>query len=397
MLLGLCLSARAQTPAEPLDAAGLNPELELARARAEERSILDQLAAFDSQLAQLGAEAAMLQGRLDEARGQRELHAAAVQAADRRLDGLTGEVRSQLRLLYRMHRQGVAPVLFGADDPTDLRRRVHYMVALLESDLEKLRAFRSASAEKRAAMDAVEGDLGKLNQLRAEYESKEEALREQRAGRLELLERVHTRRDLAMRVMAEMRTVRGGFDQRLDAYGSPAAYGDAGSGLATADAGWGTGGAPTDWMGAAPPSTAGASALHFRDAFGALPWPVSGRVVRRFGPYTDPATGERENSRGIAVAANLGDTVRAVFRGQVIMAGYVKGLGQTVAVRHGDYTTVYTHLNGMAVRADQVVEQGQALGFVGNSGLTRGEGFRLGFELRYNKTPQDPLPWLGGT
>lgn len=372
--------ATAQTPAEPLDAAGLDPQSELARARAEERGILDQLAQLDSQLAQLGAEAAMLQGRVSELQDLREQHATRLHAADRRLEALKSEVRTQLRLLYRMHRQGLAPVLFGAQDPTDLRRRARYLVALLESDLLKLRDFRNTLAERKAAVLSVEESLGELNQLRATLEAKEQEIRDQREVKVELMERARTRKDLALRVIAEYDAARGGFVRQLDA---------------GADR-WGTGGAATDWMGVAPPQLGGAQALQFRDAYGQLPWPVSGRVVRRFGTTTDPATGQRIQSSGVAIASNLGESVRAVFRGQVIMAGYVKGLGETVAVRHGDYTTVYTHLNGRAVASEQIVEQGQVIGFVGNSGLTRGEGFRLGFELRYNKTPQDPLPWLDG-
>lgn len=377
MLLGL---ATAQTPAEPLDAAGLDPQTELARARAEERGILDQLAQLDSQLAQLGAEAAMLQGRVSELQDLREQHSTRLDAADRRLEALKSEVRGQLRVLYRMHRQGLAPVLFGAQDPTDLRRRARYLVALLESDLIKLRDFRNTLAERKAAVMGVEQSLGELNQLRAALEGKEQQIRDQREVKVELMERARTRKDLALRVIAEYDAARGGFVRQLDA---------------GADR-WGMGGSATDWMGVAPPQLGGAHALQFRDAYGQLPWPVSGRVVRRFGTTTDPSTGQRIQSSGVAIASNLGESVRAVFRGQVIMAGYVKGLGETVAVRHGDYTTVYTHLNGRAVASEQIVEQGQVIGFVGNSGLTRGEGFRLGFELRYNKSPQDPLPWLDG-
>ncbi len=383
LALGL---AHAQDPST-LDAAGLDPELELARARAEERTVLDQLATFDIQLNQLGAEAAMLQGRIDELDDARRVHADQVDEADRRLATLNGEVRLQVRLVYRLRRQGVAPVLFGAESPTDLRRLARYLVALLKSDLSKVRAFRSTLAEKQAAMASVEGDLGKLNQLKAEYADKEEELREQRAGRVEFLDRIHSRRDLAMRVVAERQAIRRDFDSQLAGWAPT-------EGSTPGPSNWGTGSAPTDWMGTSAPRPAASGAIHFRDAFGALPWPVTGRVVRRFGDFTNPATGQREHSQGLAIAANLGDPVRSVFRGQVIMAGYVNGLGQIVVVRHGDYTTVYAHLNEVSVRNKQAVEQGQVLGFVGNTGLTDGEGFRLGFELRYNNTTQNPLPWL---
>ena len=38
---------------------------------------------------------------------------------------------------------------------------------------------------------------------------------------------------------------------------------------------------------------------------------------------------------------------------------------------------------------------GSVIGLVGNTGLTdENNGYLLGFEIRYNRTPQDPLPWL---
>ena len=46
------------------------------------------------------------------------------------------------------------------------------------------------------------------------------------------------------------------------------------------------------------------------------------------------------------------------------------------------------------MRVDDTVVAGQVIGLVGNTGLTAAEGHRLGFEVRYNNSPQDPLPWL---
>jgi murein DD-endopeptidase MepM/ murein hydrolase activator NlpD len=76
------------------------------------------------------------------------------------------------------------------------------------------------------------------------------------------------------------------------------------------------------------------------------------------------------------------------------MAGAIPGLGQTVALQHGSYTSIYAHLGGVRVGVDDVVNAGQVVGIVGNSGLTAAEGYRLTFEVRYNNSPQDPLPWL---
>ena len=68
--------------------------------------------------------------------------------------------------------------------------------------------------------------------------------------------------------------------------------------------------------------------------------------------------------------------------------------GQTVAIQHGTYKTVYAHLAGIRVRQGQRVSQGDVIGLVGNTGLTDGQGYVLTFEVRYNGTKQDPRQWL---
>jgi murein DD-endopeptidase MepM/ murein hydrolase activator NlpD len=65
-----------------------------------------------------------------------------------------------------------------------------------------------------------------------------------------------------------------------------------------------------------------------------------------------------------------------------------------VAVKHGSYTTIYAHLNGIRVRKGQKIQAGDVVGLVGNTGLTEGDGYMLTFEIRYNGHAQNPGPWL---
>ena len=120
---------------------------------------------------------------------------------------------------------------------------------------------------------------------------------------------------------------------------------------------------------------------------------MAGTVINRYGKYTDE-NGQTVDSRGIDIEANYGEPVRVVFAGQVTLADYVRGYGQTVAVKHGQYTTIYAHLNGIRVRKGQQLEEGDVVGLVGNTGLTDGDGYMLTFEIRYNSRAQNPGPWL---
>ncbi len=371
----LAVSASAQSPDTQYD-----PRAVLVEARTEEQGILEQLAMIDAELESVLRETLNLREKVDKLDRQRAANMMAVEEAETRLANLEDGVRDQVRALYRLHRRGPAQLVFGADDPAELRRRRHYLVQLVEADAGRLHEFQTVRDKRKESLDALDADMARLSKLRATLEIKETELRDQRATRMDFLKKVRERRGMAMQAMGEREQARDRFDRTLDARMMPSVPNDA----------WAGG------MGLSGPAvpTAPSQASSFRHAYGRIPWPVRGRLVRRFGPTLDPATGLQDNNRGIDIAAEFGEPVRGVYRGVVRVAGALPDLGQTVAIQHGSYTTIYAHLSGVRVEVGDVVNAGEVVGVVGNTGLTAAEGYRLSFEIRYNRSPQDPLPWL---
>jgi septal ring factor EnvC (AmiA/AmiB activator) len=133
----------------------------------------------------------------------------------------------------------------------------------------------------------------------------------------------------------------------------------------------------------------------FADTYGKLSWPLNGTVLRRFGKQKDPLSGESIQSNGIDIQAPRGSRVTSVYDGVVALAKFIDTYGQTVVINHGRYSTVYAHLSGLNVQQGQRIQAGTTVGMVGNSGITDAQNTNwLSFEIRYNKTPQDPLRWL---
>lgn len=78
---------------------------------------------------------------------------------------------------------------------------------------------------------------------------------------------------------------------------------------------------------------------------------------------------------GTDYAAPTGTPVRATADGTVVEAGYTKGNGRWVKIRHnGTYSSGYLHLSRIATGISKGVriEQGQTIGYVGSSGLATG-------------------------
>jgi murein DD-endopeptidase MepM/ murein hydrolase activator NlpD len=76
--------------------------------------------------------------------------------------------------------------------------------------------------------------------------------------------------------------------------------------------------------------------------------------------------------------------------GIVTYTGWMGGYGRLVVIKHrGGYSTRYGHLSRIAVRKGKYVRQGQRIGYVGNTG--RSKGAHLHFEIREGGKAIDPM------
>lgn len=96
--------------------------------------------------------------------------------------------------------------------------------------------------------------------------------------------------------------------------------------------------------------------------------------------------------KGVDYAAPVGTGVKATADGVVEFVGRQNGYGNLIILRHHDrYTTHYGHLHGFAagILPGARVEQGQLIGYVGQTG--RATGPHLHYEFRADAVHQDPL------
>ena len=124
---------------------------------------------------------------------------------------------------------------------------------------------------------------------------------------------------------------------------------------------------------------------------GKLAWPVGGRVVARFGETR--AGGLKWD--GVLIATERGSPVRSVYRGRVIYADWLAGLGLLVIVDHGEgYLSLYGHNEQILKSVGDGVTAGEPLATAGDTGgRTRPE---LYFEIRRGGRPVDPRAWVRG-
>lgn len=117
-----------------------------------------------------------------------------------------------------------------------------------------------------------------------------------------------------------------------------------------------------------------------------LLWPVRGRIVRKFGYYTDPKYGVRIKNNGVDIKAEPGSDVIASIGGKVVYSGYLEGYGNVVIIEGKGLYIIYGNLMDIFVGVDKRVRKGMKIGTVGNKPLH--------FEVREGTKPVNPLKYL---
>ena len=117
-------------------------------------------------------------------------------------------------------------------------------------------------------------------------------------------------------------------------------------------------------------------------------WPVKGTLTSKFGFRS------KSNHDGIDIGAPKETMIVASASGKVIFSGWgPKGYGKIVIIKHSkNYVTVYAHNSKNYAKEGQYVKKSEKIALVGSTG--RASGPHLHFELRVNRIPVDPLPYL---
>ena len=121
--------------------------------------------------------------------------------------------------------------------------------------------------------------------------------------------------------------------------------------------------------------------------------PAGGSVSSWYGKRKDPINGKNAFHSGIDFRGNAGDRVIATGDGKVIFAGKNGGFGKMVKIDHENgYVSIYAHLQNYHVKKGDIINRGQTIGLIGNSGRTTGS--HLHYEINHNGKPVNPAKFM---
>lgn len=127
---------------------------------------------------------------------------------------------------------------------------------------------------------------------------------------------------------------------------------------------------------------------------GKLPMPVrDGVIIDRYGRHQHPTqSGLIVDNKGVNFAASRTADVLSVFAGEVTRIFFFQGLNNSVMVRHGNYLTVYSNLETVAVKSGDIVLAGDLLGRLSSSNDAKDH--YLHFEIWRETTNLNPELWI---
>ncbi len=121
--------------------------------------------------------------------------------------------------------------------------------------------------------------------------------------------------------------------------------------------------------------------------------PTRGYITSGYGYRTDPFTGRIKFHHGVDIFAPRGTPVVAPARGRVYRIRRERGYGLTLELDHGNgIHTFFAHLQSVKVHRGQIVDRGDTIALVGNTG--RSTGPHLHYEVRVQGKRVNPRRYI---
>ena len=337
-----------------------------------------QIDGYETQVAALRAEERDAEIRLEAKQEELDTAQAEVDSAYKDLKILAARLKRSLEVLkqrlvaiYQSGDTDIAELVLTSKDYGDLLQRSEYLQQIQDRDETIVGRVRSLRDEQQAifvrlkkakdtieaARDEIAAEEQNLATARQAVESQQNKLMAARSERAAAVDQIDSHLGALEEIEADLQAK---IQEQIAAA----------SGLTTL---------PVGPM--AAPSAAG------------LIWPVSGTLSSGFGGRSSPGGVGTTYHEGIDIAVPEGTPIRAAKGGTVISASYNGGYGNYTCIDHGDaLSTCYGHQSQLGVSTGQSVDQGQVIGYSGNTGASTGP--HLHFEVRINGVAQDPMGYL---
>jgi len=256
-------------------------------------------------------------------------------------------------------------VIFNAEDFADLLDRMNMVNEIMDYDRAVIEALKSTQAELALAKEDLEGERAEREAAKAEQQGQQDELTAREAEVDALVAQIRSDERAVERAIQAVEAEAAKLDKEIAAKQKELE------------------------------ALIAAGKLSFVAGNGFI-WPLSSNYLRissRYGTRTHPVTGKKGSFHGgIDIPAPQNTKIYAARGGVVTISTRNSSYGNYVVVLHDNgMSTCYAHMNSRAVKVNDVVSQGQVLGYVGSTGSSTGN--HLHFEIRKNGSRVNPVQY----
>jgi len=272
-------------------------------------------------------------------------------------------------------------VIFRANSFSDLLDRIDMVQEIAASDQRRIREMSEAADRVLEIRTSLETEKAELEQTREELSQTQETLEEKRLEADELLRQLIETGEEFEALLEQSEDEQEKLMQEIAAKEKEYKQAQYEEWLATYVP-------PTTRPGdSTKPSTQAPSSGGWISPL------TSYRLTSPFGMRVHPILGYERMHNGVDMAAPQGTPIYAAKAGKVTIAKWSDSAGYYVSINHGDgFSSIYMHMTHYIVSAGQYVSRGQVIGYVGNTGLSKGA--HLHFGISYNGTYVNPMAYI---
>jgi len=324
----------------------------------QELSLLDELDRMDEKITKQ-------KGKIDGFKKQIREQEQVISAKEKELTAITQKnealqqhLTKRLKSFYLMGKTGFFNISFSSKTLPDLLLTNDAFHSLVTYDQSLFAAYRESVTAIERVKRSHELEKTVLENFLADADKERLALQQTNDEKNSLLKRVQTQRGLYEQALKEMKKAENNLTSTLTSSNRPQEQ----------------------------------KTLAFSLSKGKLPPPVWGQVISRF-KQASPNSEDTTFTNGITINAPERTEAYAVYDGEVIFAGIMRGYGKMVIIDHDQqYYSVTARFNELKVKEGDLVKQGQIIGLTGKNATLFGKG--LYFEIRHGEVAENPLDWL---
>ena len=346
---------------------------DMQRLSQQKDNLLNLLADIEKHYGEIAALLKTLQIQIEQKRQSLDNIRQDMQVYQKEIDKLSKELAGQIRAAYAMGQKEKLKLLLNQQDPTLSSRMMVYFSYFNKERLKKLTEIEAAVQRLDQLDKQKKTETELLEQNLEQKKSEQAALDEARKQRNELLVQIGNDFSSSEQQLTQLQESQNRLKSLM-------------ASLPITEEELAVDAEQAKEL-SSPIENSSELKSDFSTLKGKLPWPVRGRLSQKFGSPRSEGTWD-----GVLIDASEGMEIKAVTRGKVVYAEWLRGYGLLTIIDHGQgYMSLYAFNQSLYKRIGDTVEAGDVIASVGQSGGRSQAG--LYFGIRKKGVPIDPLEW----